>query len=207
LYAQIAAVVACALVGPVLLVLAVDAHRWGDALASGDVRYLGAPEGQSWNASPLAPGHLVPALLGIQDDLAYRRAFQTFRLSHPEQPGVSDPNLVVYRNESTSELTEIVQHAKDPGRRGAAANLLGVLSYSDALSDYTNQGRLIATAARRFQQAIGFDPGNADAKYNLELTLAHARGIKLAEGGGGANPTPGGKGSKGAGAGNAGSGY
>jgi hypothetical protein len=207
LYVRIAATLACALLGCALLVLAVDASRWSDALASGDLRYRGGPEGDLWQPDRLAPGNLVSTALGIRDDLTYRRSFQLFRLSHPEQPGVSDPNLVVYRNEATSELTEIAQHSKDPLRRSAAANLLGVLSYSDAVYDYANRGRLIANAARRFQQAIAFDPTNADAKYNLELALALSKGIGLTESGGGTNPSPGGKGSKGAGAGEPGSGY
>jgi hypothetical protein len=207
LYFRIACAIACALAGSAFLVLAVDASRWDDTLASGDLRYRGGPEGDLWQAAELAPGNLVRTTLGIQDDLAYRRAFQVFRLSHPEQPGVSDPNVVVFRNEATSDLTEIVQHAKDPQRRAAAANLLGVLSYSDAVYDYTNRGRMIANASRRFQQSIAFDPGSADAKYNLELTLALAKGIGLTESGGGTNPSPGGKGSKGAGSGEPGSGY
>jgi len=206
-YLHVAGVVACALAGLVLLVLAVDANRWHDALASGDLSYRGSPEGVLWSPDRLAPGDLVGTALGIGDDLAYRRAFQAFRLSHPEQPGISDPNLVVSRNEATSDLTEIVQHESDRARRAAAANLLGVLSYSDAVYDYSNRGRLIGNASRRFQQAIAFDPGNADAKYNLELTLALAKGIGLTESGGGTNPSPGGKGSKGAGTGEAGTGY
>ena len=207
LYLRIAAALACALAGAALLVLAVDASRWSDALTSGDLRYRGGPEGELWHADQIAPGDLVSRTLGIGDDLAFRRASQLFRLSHPEQPGVSDPNLVVFRNEAISELTEIVQHSNDRLRRSAAANLLGVLNYSDAVYDYTNRGRLIANAARRFQQAIAFDPASADAKYNLELALALAKGIGLTESGGGTNPSPGGKGSKGAGAGEAGSGY
>jgi hypothetical protein len=206
-YAPIAGVVACFVAGLVLLLFGIDASRWSDALASGDLRYRGAPEGELWQPDQLVPGGLVRGTLGIQDDLAYRRAFRAFRLAHPEVPGVTDPTRIVFRNVATSELTEIALHGNDLHRRAAAANLLGVLSYSDALYDYAHQERWLANAARRFQQAIGFDPDNADAKYNLELTLTRARAIKFAEGGGGANPTPGGKGSKGAGAGEPGSGY
>ena len=206
-YVPIAGVIACLLAGAALLALAVDTARSQDALANGDVRYRGTPEGDLWNTDSLLPAGVARLVLGTEDDLAYRHAVQAFRLSHPETPGISDPNLVVFRNEATAELTHVLQHAKDPGRRSAAANLLGVLSYSDAVYDYTNRGRFIANASRRFQQAIGFDPANADAKYNLELTLALAKGIGLTESGGGTNPSPGGKGSKGAGAGDPGSGY
>jgi hypothetical protein len=113
----------------------------------------------------------------------------------------------VNRNDATAWLTDIVQGDSSDERRSAAANLLGVLSFSDAVADYSNRGRLLASSASRFRQAIALDPENDDAKHNLELTLSRSRGLELAESGGGTNPSPGGKGAKGAGAGEAGSGY
>jgi hypothetical protein len=204
---RVAPVLGCLLAGSLLLFLAVSATRWQDALASGDSRYRSAPDGRLWDPGRLAVGSISKLALGIDDDLAFRHAVQSFRLSHPEQPANSNPALVVYRNEATVELTDIERHAKDPEWRSTAANLLGVLSYSDAVYDYVHRTRLLANAAQRFQQAIAFEPDNEDAKFNLELTLGLSRGMRLAENGGGANPAPGGKGSKGAGAGDPGSGY
>jgi hypothetical protein len=206
-FARIAGALVCFVAGITLLLLAADAARWQDAFAADDVRYRGTPESGLWAPDRLAPLGLAGTALGVEDDVAYRRALRAFRLSHPEAPSISDPNLVVFRNEATAQLTDLVEHAKDTWRRSAAANLLGVLSYSDAVSDYTNRQRLITNAISRFQQAITFDPENAEAKYNLELAGALARGIEPTEGGGGTNPSPGGKGSKGAGAGDPGSGY
>jgi hypothetical protein len=204
---RVAPLLACLLAGSFLLFFAVGVARWQDALASGDARYRSAPDGRLWDPGRLAASSLSRVALGIDDDLAFRHALQSFRVSHPEQPANSNPAFVVYRNEATAGLTDIERNAKDPQRRSTAANLLGVLSYSDATYDFTNRTRLLANAARRFEQAIEFDPGNDDAKFNLELTLGLARGTQLAENGGGANPSPGGKGSKGAGAGDAGTGY
>jgi hypothetical protein len=146
-------------------------------------------------------------LLGTNDDIRFRRALRGVRLSHPEQPGFSDPAYVVHRNEATAWLIDIVQGDGDDARRSAAANLLGVLSFADAIADYENRGRLLGGAAGRFRQAIAFDPGNEDAKYNLELTLSRSQGLELSESGGGTAPSPGGKGARGAGAGDPGSGY
>jgi hypothetical protein len=204
---RLAGALGCFVAGLLLLLLAADATRWSDALAADDVRYRDAPEAKLWEPARAVPVGVVRVALGVNDDVAFRRALRAFRLSHPEAPGISDPNLVVSRNEATAQLTDIVEHAKSPWRRSTAANLLGVLSYSDAINDYTNRERLITNAASRFQQAIAFDPGNDDAKYNLQLALALSRGLGLTESGGGTNPSPGGKGSKGAGAGDPGSGY
>ena len=122
-------------------------------------------------------------------------------------PGFSDPSYVVHRNEATAWLTDIVQKDDDAKRQSAAANLLGVLSFADAVADYTNRGRLLEGATGRFRQAINLDPANDEAKHNLEQSLSRARGLELSEAGGGNAPWPGGKGAKGAGAGDPGSGY
>jgi hypothetical protein len=205
--ARIAGILACFVAAVVLILSAADAARWQDALAADDIRYRDAPEGDLWTPESLVPLGLVSLALGVQDDVAFREALRTFRLSRPGTPSISDPNLVVFKNDAAAQLTDLVEHAKDPTRRSTAANLLGVLSYSEAVFDFTNRERLISNASSRFQQAIALDTENADAKYNLELALALARGIEPTEGGGGANPSPGGKGSKGAGAGDPGSGY
>ena len=82
-----------------------------------------------------------------------------------------------------------------------------MLSFSDAIADFSNRAKLLEAAAGRFRQAIVLDPGNEEAKHNLELTFSRSRGLELSESGGGTNPSPGGKGARGAGAGEAGSGY
>lgn len=197
----------CIVVGAALVVLASDVARWQDALRSSDARYRNRPAAELWAPATVAPRGLTKAVLGLGGDVDYRFAVRALRLSRPETPGISDPAVVVERNEATARLTDIVKNGNDAERRSLAANLLGVLSYSDAIADYTNRSRLVAAAAGRFRQAIAIDPGNEDAKHNLELALSLARGISLSESGGGTNPSPGGQGSKGAGAGDPGSGY
>ena len=203
----VAAVAACLVAGVASLLLALDVATTRAALPRDDVRYRAAPNETLWTPREIVPGDLAERLLGVSDDILYRRAVRSVRLSHPEMPGFSDPTYVVHRSDATAWLTDVVQHDGDVERRSAAANLLGVLSFADAIADYTNRTKLLEGSAGRFRQAIAFDPENAEAKYNLELTLARSRGLELSESGGGANPSPGGKGSKGAGAGEAGSGY
>ena len=47
-------------------------------------------------------------------------------------------------------------------------------------------------APSRASFALALDPGNDEAKFNLELALQRARGIQLTEGAGGVDPSPGG---------------
>jgi hypothetical protein len=200
------AVAGCLLLGTLLFLLALDVARLRSALPADDVRYRGAPEERLWSPDEVVPG-VARSLLAVDDDIRFREAVRGVRLSHPEMPGFSDPSYVVHRNEATAWLTDIVQQDDDPKRQSSAANLLGVLTFADAVADYTNRGRLLEGATGRFRQAINLDPANDEAKHNLELTLSRSRGLELSEAGGGNAPSPGGKGAKGAGAGDPGSGY
>jgi hypothetical protein len=203
----LAAVAAC-LVGAVFaFLLALDVAATSAALRDDDVRYQALPGERLWSPAERVPGGVAARVLGVEDDILFRRALRATRLSHPEQPGFSDPSYVVNRNDASAWLTDLVQHDSSDERKSAAANLLGILSFSDAIADYANRGRLLASAAGRFRQAIALDPANEEAKHNLELTLSRSKGLELSESGGGTNPSPGGKGARGAGAGEGGSGY
>lgn len=203
----IALVAVCLVVGVGLLLLAVDVARLRSALTEDDVRYRAVPTAELWQPSEALPGGVARSVLGVRDDILFRRALRAVRLSHPEMPGFSDPTFVIHRNDASAWLTDVVQRDGDRQRRSAAANLLGVLSFADAIADYANRGKLLASSIERFRQAIALDPANDGAKFNLELALSRSRGIELTEAGGGTAPSPGGKGSKGAGAGDPGSGY
>lgn len=187
--------------------LALDVAALRAGLRADDVRYRAAPEAARWSARELVPGAVAIGLTGVRDDLLFRRALRAVRLSHPELPGFSDPSYAVHRNDATAWLTEIVQHDASAARRSAAANLLGVLSFADAIADYAGRAKLLESAAGRFRQAIALDPENEEAKFNLELTLSRSRVLELTEAGGGTEPAPGGRGARGAGAGDPGSGY
>lgn len=200
------AALACALAAAACVALALDVLAVRAALARDDVRYRALPERRLWAPRELLPG-AARLLLGVEDDLRFRRALRAVRLSHPELPGYTDPSFVLHRNEASALLQEILQRDRDARRRSAAATLLGVFSFSEAIADFQNRARLLEGAAGRFRQAIALDPGNEEAKMNLELALSRARGLELAEAGGGTNPSPGGKGAKGAGAGEPGGGY
>ena len=172
------AVLACLVAGVALLLLALDVSRARASFAADDVRYRSAPDSTLWQPAELLPSGVARRLLDVDDDIRFRRALRGVLLSHPETPGFSDPAYVVNRNEATAWLTDVVQGDDDLSRRSAAANLLGVLSFADAIADYDNRGKLLTSAGGRFRQAIAFDPTNEDAKFNLELTLSRSQGLE-----------------------------
>jgi hypothetical protein len=191
-----------------LAFLATDVSRWPGAFKAGDARYRTDPdEAGLWRPDELAPRRLARDLLGLDDDLAYRRAVQGLRVARLEGPSVTDPNLSLLRGDAQARLLEIMESEGDPGRRSQAANLMGVVALVSLVAEERDRAILFSTAIRSFRRAIALDPGNEDAKYNLELSLQRGRQLQLSEAAGGKDPAPGGEGQRGAGTGDPGSGY
>jgi hypothetical protein len=194
--------------GVSLALLATDVGRWPGALAAGDARFRVAPEEtRLWQPNELAPRHLARELLGLDDDLAYRRAVRVLRLGRLEGPTVTDPRLALLRADAQARLLQIVESDGSPTRRSYAANLLGVSALVSLVAEERDRALLLGAAITSFKKAIALDPGNEDAKYNLELSLQRGRQLQLSEAAGSGNPSPGGRGSRGAGTGDPGSGY
>lgn len=199
---------ACFAVSVMLFLLAADVVRWRDALSAGDVHYRVAPQSaETWQPDVLVAFHAARALLGVQDDVEFRRAVHAFANARLEEPTVSDPEVALLRNEAQARLEAIAGGDGDRVRRSRAAGLLGVLGLARLMSETQDRETLLEIALTGLQLAIALDPGNGDAKFNLELALQRGRGIDLAEAAGGAKPSPGGAGARGAGAGEPGSGY
>jgi hypothetical protein len=203
-----AAAALCLAVAAGLTLLAADVTRWRDAVASGDVRFR-APgdDDELWQAHEQVPLGAARALLGVEDDLAFRRALVAVRASRLEETTVSDPEVALLRNAARGRLEAIVTDDHERSRQSRAAGLLGVLGLARLASETQERAAVLSETIADLERAITLDPGNDEAKYNLELALQRGRGLQLTEGAGGANPTPGGSGAKGAGAGEPGSGY
>lgn len=203
-----AAVSGCLGLSLILALLASDISRWNGALASGDVRFRWTPaDATLWQANERVPSAAGRKLLGIEDDRTLREAIRALRISRLEDPVISDPELAIRRNEAQARLEAIVAADADDSRRSRAAGLLGVLGLSRFVYETEERDALLSATVASLRFAIELDPGNDEAKYNLELAYQRSRGQQLTEGSGGANPSPGGSGSKGAGAGEPGSGY
>jgi hypothetical protein len=208
LLVAVGAFAAAALLG----LLAVDVERWRSSLATDDVRYRVDARDVLWQPPTVVPLDAGRRLLGIEDDVAFRLALVTLRKAELDDPTVSEPLLAVWRTEAAQRLESIVVREPAPGRRSRAANLLGVLnmvafSSSPSGGDFQDRSELLLNAIASFEQAIALDPGNDDAKYNLQVILLRGQGLLPTEAAAGRNPAPGGRGARGAGAGEPGSGY
>jgi hypothetical protein len=192
-----------------LAVMAVDVARWRDALAAGDVRYHAASADTNlWSASTLTSAGVSRALLGVGEDVEFRRAIRAVRDARLEERTVSDPMVALRRNEAIGRLEAIVANTDlDRFRRSRAAGLLGVLGLSRLYTETQDPEAVLQATVASLRLALLLDPENDEAKFNLELALTRGRAMQLAEAGGGANPSPGGSGARGAGAGDPGTGY
>jgi hypothetical protein len=173
------ALAAVAAVGALLL--AADVLRLGDALRSDDVRFRATPERSGlWEISEVFPAGGARALLGMDDDIAYRRALLAFQRGRPWGLALRRSRLLEFRDEAQDRLASILASDADPARRSAAANLLGVLSFVAATQERKEEATSVRNAAKAFRDAIALDPGNDDAKHNLELALGSLAESKIA---------------------------
>lgn len=206
--ALVAGALACLVAALVLFLLAVDVARLQSAVASDDIRYrVQSGTSDLWDPPTFLPFRTGERLTGISDDLDLRRAVRSLRLSHLDDPTISDPELALRRNVAQARLEAIAAGNGDSARRSRAAGLLGVLGLARLVTESQNRDAVLESAIANLQFAIALDPNNDEAKFNLELALQRGRGIRLEEASGGGNPTPGGAGAKGAGAGDPGTGY
>jgi hypothetical protein len=162
---------ACIALAVFAALLARDVGRRQEALRSGDVEAADARPviAPSWAAHETVPFGLARRLLAVDDDLAFRRAVALFRRAHTQAPsfnlGLEGTSL---RVQAEAALAHEVRTDGDRSRASVAANLLGVLAVVDATS--AGEGATpIERSFFEFEDAIHLDPGNEQAKANLEL--------------------------------------
>jgi hypothetical protein len=202
----VAGAVVCVALAALLTLLAADALRWHHALRADDVRYQEAPGSDLWNSGPFVPLGAARTILGVDDDLAFRRAVRALRLARLEDTTTPDTRLVLQRAEAEVRLEAIAAGGGDPARRSRAMALLGVFHLATPVADAEEQATALKAAVANLQEAIALDPDTDEAKFNLEYALLQRRGGLSATGG--AAPNPSGSGSTtGAATGSSGSGY
>ena len=133
--------------------------------------------------SELSPFGLDRKLLGIKDDLAYRRAFREFRLGRPLEP-VFTTAATTHRVQAQIALTDVVATPRHATRASQAANLLGVLGFAMATQDVAQRVTFLNNSITAFRQAIALDPTNDDALFNLEYALDQLKGSGEQQAGG-----------------------
>lgn len=210
-----AAVAAIVLAVLVLLAMA-NVHRWDGAITRGDARFVAAPPDLSQTSGLPAPpparwkvptgftADVTERLLGLRDDMAFRRALSLYRAVNPnpnEQVQFQDdPELPAKRIRAQQALTAVSKNDPDPRIRSRATNMLGILARTGPTPvDPNEQRNQILTTIALFKSAIKLDPNNADAKLNLELVLQDPQTETFVSGGPGGNPDAGRRGGTGSG--------
>jgi hypothetical protein len=172
----------------VVLLLALDIGHWESTLARDDVRFEAVPTRPDlWQPDELVAFHAGRRLLGIDEDLEYRRTLRSFWLASPDKNPFLQKNSDLIRSRALVSLANFIRTSHVPRRRAQAANLLGVMGLGLATTD--NQGqrlRFLLYSARAFRGALTVDPKNEDAKFNLELTLRLLQRLPTGTGGGSA---------------------
>jgi hypothetical protein len=162
----------------VLVLFAADTRAWQSAVRRDDIRFRALPDHNAlWSPSTILPGDPAGAVLSTGDTLEWRRALRSFwstRIGANPQAQVDLPRL---RATAQGHLLHLISTGKTAQERSAAANLLGVLIITTPLSAGNQQAQLqvIKQAIAYYQQAVALDPGNNEAKENLELLLRATR--------------------------------
>ena len=153
----------------VLLVAAVELVAAWRAVERDDFRFEAAtPRPRAlWSDLPWLGVHA----LALNDDLAYRRAATLFTTVQPGRFAVVDPRTEAMRGEAQLLLSRASLAESDAARRSSLLNFLAVLPLDRAPTDAGERAGILQTAIGVLQNAVQTDPGNADAKVNLELLL------------------------------------
>ena len=188
----------------VLLLVAADALRVPGELEGDDVSFEAAPlrQGGLWEDLGVLPREPGARLLGTGDDLAYRRTLAIWARVPPGTE-IYGPELENLRGKLQLELTETSAEDSNPRRRSHLLNLLGALSLENRSTDSVESENQLRRGIQLFRSAIEVDPGNEDAKVNLELALRNAKAVNLP----GTDPDAGAAQGSLSGQGRAGSGY
>ena len=111
--------------------LAGDVRATRDALRNGDVVYAAKPSRASWTADTTFGG-AAGALLGDQDDIAFRQALQHYVNASKLQLRLDNAVDVESVRGRAQDILEQAARTDDPQRASQALTLLGILAYRSA---------------------------------------------------------------------------
>lgn len=201
---RVAAVLAVP-VAIVLVLVAVDVLRAPGQLQGDDLRFQIRPHRQAglWDDLSYLPGDPAVHLLGLGDDIAYRRTLTDFVRVRPGKVQIFGPVLENLFGKVQYELAAGSANDPDPVRRSILLNLAGATTLANFTSDPTENANNLRKAIADFRTAIDLDSTNTDAKVNLELALRNAKAANIP----GTGPDSGASQGKVSGQGRSGTGY
>jgi len=163
----------CLFLAAAAAMLANDVHAWQTALRADDAEALADPaKPVPSGAGEVLPFHIARSLLAVDDDLELRRTLLLFRRAYTGIPSRDQSTAgTELRAQAEVALGRLIRDEGDASRASAAANLLGVLAFVDSLPGASQTSTPVDRSIVEFQNAIRLDPGNDDAKANLELAL------------------------------------
>lgn len=147
-----------------------DVLQAADTFRRDDLRFRVLPTEQDlWQ---IEDGNAFPLrrVLDVNDDLEFRRAARLFLLSR-RRPASYDPTIISSRAEAQAAAATAERTGLDRDLASRLTNLSGILSFEESLGDPENGPVLMRRSLEELRRAIGIDPGNEQAKFNLELLL------------------------------------
>ena len=189
---RVAAAIAGLVAAGVVAVAAEDARRWDDRLRIDDLRFRAQPSGTTWREPDWLGAAAVRSVLGIDDDLRFRRVISAFRAERADAGSSGDAIAELQqRAQLEAALRAIQRNDPDPLRRARAANMIGILSFDSAVTGRSGEQSLLDQTLAQFRNAVRIDQREEEPKYNLELLLhLLARGDLRSAGGRGGDGGP-----------------
>jgi hypothetical protein len=175
-FVRIGSGVAAAVVAVAALALAFGVlDLWRD-VRQADFRFQTASTRQTalWDGLDPLAASLSTRVLGLKDDLEYRRTIELYERVRPGRGGGFGSQIEALRGQAQLELTRTSEADSDPGRRSKLLNFLAVIPLDRPSTVGDERADQLRTAIGILQSAVRVDPGNAEAKLNLELLLRDA---------------------------------
>ncbi len=151
---------------------AADLRAWPAAIERGDALYALDPPTAQWSAKTRLGG-LAGAVLGTGGDLAARRGLQLYDRTIAFQQTLPFQEEIETARASAMNALAKSATSSDPSVASQARTLEGVLAF-DAASRGGGPSQVDAAVAD-FTAALGLDPANTAAKFDLELLLRLAQ--------------------------------
>jgi hypothetical protein len=147
-----------------------DAAAIRRGIEGGDLAFKAQPAAERlWRIDTRVP--YAKRTLEVEDDLQYRRALRAFAVDARRGENPYDFDRPAFRAEAQATLQAAEVSDLEAPLRSKAASLQGVLTFEEAIQDPVNGPVLMRRVVGDFERAVRIDPGNEEAKYNLEYLL------------------------------------
>lgn len=153
----------------VLVALAADVLRWHRQLDDGDTAYQ-SRQAATWTPDTLLPKGVSSALLGVDDDVEFRRVVDQFWRSKPRGP-IRQFDDVTRRSAAERNLARAFDRDTHRERRSVLATLRAALLLEEARNSPTQRQVFVRRAIDQLKHAATLNPANESAIYDLELAL------------------------------------